>query len=153
MAISMAQTLVGGSLPFPDLMKVRDKDCELSRRYPDQSVTEGLMIVMVVGVLIGALGGLYFGVVILVPLTIIVLLGTVILDVANGPPLQITLFHMACIWVGLQFAYFGSAFWVSRSQANFDRLNCENSPSTSTAPIRARSGDPLLSKVLKVMES
>ena len=112
------------------------------------------MIVMVVGVLIGALAGLYFGVVILVPLTIIVLLGTAILDVANGPPLQITLFHMACIWVSLQFAYLGSAFWVSRSQANFDRLNREK---LTKQRLRHRSeyglGGAPLSKMLKVMES
>lgn len=74
------------------------------------------MVAMGVGVLIGTFAGLYLGVISLVLLTIIALLGTAILDVANGPPLQITLFDMACIWVGLQFAYFGSAFLVSRSQ-------------------------------------
>jgi hypothetical protein len=74
------------------------------------------MVAMSVGVLIGALAGLYLGVVSLVLLTIIALLGMAILDMANGPSLQTALYHMGCIWIAIQLAYVGSAALVGRSQ-------------------------------------
>jgi hypothetical protein len=89
------------------------------------------MIDIGAGVLIGTFAGLYFGVVILVLLTIIVLLGTAIIDVAKGLPLQIMLFDMACIWVSLQFAYCGSAFLVSRSWRESRSTECENAPNNN----------------------
>lgn len=84
------------------------------------------MIDIGVGVVVGALAGRYFGIVILILLMILTLLGTAIIDMANGLFLQITLFHMACIWLSLQLAYFGSAFVVSRSRRQ--SAECENAP-------------------------
>lgn len=92
------------------------------------------MVAIGVGVLIGAVAGLYFRVaVILVPLTILALLGMAVVDVANGLTLRIMLFHMGYIWFGLQFTYFGISFLVSRSQRKFQSAERENVPNNMYA--------------------
>jgi hypothetical protein len=97
---------------------------------PRAQNAERYMVAIGVGVLVGALAGLYFRVVILVPLTILALLVTAAVDVADGLPLRITLLHMVYIWVGLQFGYFGSSFLAGLSQREFsesaERENVSN---------------------------
>jgi len=73
------------------------------------------MLTMAGGVLVGAAAGLYFRVFILVPLTILAFVGMAIVDVVNGAALLTTVFHMARISFALQFAYFGSSFFVTRA--------------------------------------
>lgn len=86
------------------------------------------MVTMGVSVLAGAIAGLYFRVFILAPLTILALLGTAIVDVTNGLPLRITLFHMTFIWGGLQLAYLGSSFLASRPRREIRSRERENAP-------------------------
>ena len=110
------------------------------------------MVAMGVGVLIGALAGLYFRVFFLAFLTILALLGTAVVDVANGLPLRITLVHMAYIWGGLQFAYFGSSFFVSRSQREFRSTEPVNVPNSIYVANQNALRKAPLSKVREPME-
>lgn len=105
------------------------------------------MVAMCIGVLIGALAGLYVQVIILVLLTILALLGTAIIGMANGLPLQITLLHMACIWVGLQLAYLASAFLVSRSPSEVRSTERVNAPNNTYAANQNAVRESALSQV------
>jgi hypothetical protein len=97
------------------------------------------MVAVSVGVLIGALAGLYLRVFALIPLTILLLLGTAVVDAAHGVRPVTVLVHMADIWVSLTFAYLVSSFLANLSQREAsESTERENAPKALTAAIRTR---------------
>ena len=111
------------------------------------------MMAMGVGALIGAFAGLYLRVFILVPLTVVALLGTGLLDAADGLPLRASLLQMAYVWVGLQFAYLVSSFSASIFQSEFwGSTKCENVPNNIFAGDQNAIREHALVKVHEAME-